>query len=163
LSQSNLTTLIASSDFSFKVKWHRLYRGSENEYSATAFHRFCDNQGPTITLVKASNGRIAGGYSCVSWKSGGLSNPRGFLFSIDATVQSVNVFKGVEGLCKVQQGVWRGPWFLEGLGIGDKCDKNDVSYSIMGDGFEHSGDKHALFGFKKFTVAEYEVFGIELS
>jgi hypothetical protein len=164
LSRSESTTLFASSDSSCKVKWNRLYRASENEFSAAAFHQLCDDKGPTITLVKASNGRIAGGYSCVSWKSGdthGL-NPRGFLYSIDADDHSLQLFKGVAGKCKIYQTHKYGPCFWVGLTI---CDKGSTSVSRLGIEYESHGDLFALFGYKgnKFTVAEYEVFSIELS
>jgi hypothetical protein len=166
LSRSESTTLFVSSDSSCKVKWNRLYRASENEYSAAAFHRFCDDKGPTITLVKASNGRIAGGYSCVSWRSSAGDedrNPLGFLFSIDATDQSVNLFKGVRGKCKIFQTHRTGPFLSAGLGISDKCDKASTSASQLGGEYESHGDPFALFGCHRFSVAEYEVFGIELS
>jgi hypothetical protein len=165
LSRSDSIKLFASSGSSCKVKWSRIHRASENEFSAAAFHRLCDDKGPTITLVKAWNGRIAGGYSCVSWNSVGFNgnNPRGFLFSIDERKLSVNLFKGVPGKCKTLHKPVYGPWFQFGLGIFDKCDKNTSSYSNMGEVFEHGGDALALFGSQEFTVAEYEVFGIELS
>ena len=31
-----------------RTRFKFLYRASENAYSATSFHRFCDNHGPTI-------------------------------------------------------------------------------------------------------------------
>ena len=46
-----------------------LYRGSRDGWDAKDFHRLCDNQGPTVTLVKSSAGRISGGFTTVSWTS----------------------------------------------------------------------------------------------
>ena len=46
-----------------------LYRGSKDGWAAADFHRLCDNQGPTVTLVKSSAGRISGGFTTVSWTS----------------------------------------------------------------------------------------------
>jgi hypothetical protein len=46
-----------------------LYRGSRDGFSAEAFHAKCDNQGPTLTILRAPNGRIAGGFLPYSWRS----------------------------------------------------------------------------------------------
>jgi len=48
------------------------------------FHECCDNQGPTILLVKANYGHIFGGYNATSWMSDfSYSNaPDCYLFSI---------------------------------------------------------------------------------
>ena len=47
-----------------------LYRGSRDGWKAEDFHKLCDNQGPTVTLVKSSAGRVSGGFTTVSWTSG---------------------------------------------------------------------------------------------
>jgi hypothetical protein len=46
-----------------EVKLTRLYRASENKYSARAFHKLCDGKGTTITLVKAVDGKKAAAYN----------------------------------------------------------------------------------------------------
>ena len=48
-------------------KWKLLYRASENEYSAKSFHKYCDNKGPTLVIIKNSEGCIFGGYTTKSW------------------------------------------------------------------------------------------------
>ncbi len=50
-----------------------LYRGSRDGFEANDFHKKCDNQGKTICLIKASNGKVFGGYADMSWKSSGAS------------------------------------------------------------------------------------------
>jgi hypothetical protein len=164
MSRSESSATLSTMDSSFSIKWNRLYRGSEHEFSAAAFHRLCDNKGPTVVLIKAKNGRVAAGYSCVSWKSGYTTdaNPRGFLCSNDENDLSLQIFKGVQGECKIIQTFQNGPCFYEGVSIHDKCDKNLHSHSRLGGGFEgYGGDQFALFGSKNFAVVEYEVFGIE--
>jgi hypothetical protein len=118
-SSYNSATIFSTIDSSFSVKWTRLYRGSENEFSAAAFHRFCDNKGPTVVLVRAKNGRVAAGYSCVPWKSGEgevEKNPRGFVCSIDSNDLSIERFKGVLGECEIYQIAGWGPDFCGGVG-----------------------------------------------
>ena len=49
-------------------KWNLIYRASEHEYTAKSFHQYCDNKGPTLVLIKSSEGWIFGGYTTQSWK-----------------------------------------------------------------------------------------------
>jgi hypothetical protein len=66
-----------------EVKLNLLYRASEHGFLANEFYRLCDGKGPTITLVKAENGRIAAAYSGVDWGHYGFTpDLRGFLASI---------------------------------------------------------------------------------
>ena len=44
-------------------KWKLLYRASEHEYTAKSFHKYCDNKGPTLIVIKSSEGWIFGGYT----------------------------------------------------------------------------------------------------
>ena len=48
-----------------------LYRGSRDGWTASDFHRLCDNQGPTVTLYYTDHGRFCGSFTAVSWKSYG--------------------------------------------------------------------------------------------
>ena len=49
-------------------KWKLLYRASEHGYSAKSFHECCDDQGPTLVIIKSSGSWIFGGYTTRSWK-----------------------------------------------------------------------------------------------
>ena len=49
-----------------------IYTASNKEINAEDFHKNCDNQGPTLIIIKAlsSQGeRIYGGYTDISWQS----------------------------------------------------------------------------------------------
>ena len=48
-------------------KMKLLYRASEHDYTAKSFHECCDNQRPTLIVIKSSGGRIFGGYTTQSW------------------------------------------------------------------------------------------------
>ena len=45
-----------------------LYRASRDGWSASNFHSFCDNKGPTVTVIKSGN-YIFGGYTEQPWQS----------------------------------------------------------------------------------------------
>ena len=49
-----------------------LYLASAHGFESRAFHHRCNNQGPTITLVRTRTGHIFGGYASVSWSRGEL-------------------------------------------------------------------------------------------
>ena len=46
--------------------WKRCWRASADGWAASTFHSHCDNNGPTVTIVKVGN-YIFGGYTSLSW------------------------------------------------------------------------------------------------
>ncbi|WAR29772.1 IFI44-like protein [Mya arenaria] len=46
-----------------------LYSITRDGCAATVFHRKCDNQGPTVTVLYNPHGSVFGGYAGVSWQS----------------------------------------------------------------------------------------------
>ena len=55
-------------------KMKLLYRASEHDYTAESFHECCDNQGPTLIIIKSSGGWIFGGYTNQSWSGNRIYN-----------------------------------------------------------------------------------------
>ena len=49
-----------------KCKWNLCYRASRDGWGAQDFHRFCDNKGPTVVLIKVNN-YIFGGFTDQNW------------------------------------------------------------------------------------------------
>jgi hypothetical protein len=70
-----------------QVKKTLIYAGSVNGFKATDFHRCCDNQGPTLTIIKATDNKIFGGYTSANWDSSGSykSDSNAYLFSVDTS------------------------------------------------------------------------------
>ena len=50
-------------------RFNLLFRASDHEYGASKFHDYCDNKGPTISIIQSNWGNIFGGYTSKSWKS----------------------------------------------------------------------------------------------
>ncbi len=50
-----------------EYKWKLLYRASEHGYTAKSFHKYCDDKGPTLVVIKSTGGWIFGGYTTQSW------------------------------------------------------------------------------------------------
>ena len=55
-------------------KWRLIYRASEHEYTASSFHECCNDKGPTLIVIKSSEGWIFGGYTTQSWSGDGIYN-----------------------------------------------------------------------------------------
>ena len=51
-----------------KGEWRPLFRASRDGFGSDTFHRKCDNQGPTVTIVKSGR-NIFGGFTENSWTS----------------------------------------------------------------------------------------------
>ena len=87
--------------------WSVIFRASEHGYQvrvstslrnthdgqylqASAFHTACDGASPSLVLVRADSGHIAGGFTDVPWSSSPagkgryVSSDRSFLFSLHA-------------------------------------------------------------------------------
>ncbi|KAG0256438.1 hypothetical protein DFQ27_005739 [Actinomortierella ambigua] len=47
----------------------KIYLASKHGFSAEAFHKHCDKQGPTLTVARTSTGYVVGGYNEASWFS----------------------------------------------------------------------------------------------
>jgi hypothetical protein len=63
-----------------------LYKGSLHGDGSAIFHKLCDNQGPTISIIETTSGRRFGGYTNSSWDSSSgykQSDPTAFIFSLD--------------------------------------------------------------------------------
>lgn len=61
-----------------------LYRGSRDGMDSRSFHKKCDDQGPTVTVIKSSEGYIFGGFSEAPWKSKGgyVQAQKSFLYGL---------------------------------------------------------------------------------
>ena len=60
-----------------------LFNAGESGWSnVSAFHASCDDKGPTIVLIRTSDGKSYGGYTSVSWVENGSHQPdeHAFLF-----------------------------------------------------------------------------------
>ncbi len=69
-----------------------LYKLRSHSDSVSTFHSYCDNKGPTLTLVRNTRGYRCGGFTKQSWASryntnyGGsasVNDPNAFLFSLE--------------------------------------------------------------------------------
>ena len=66
------------------VKFELLWKGSRDGYQAETFHTKCDNQGPTLTVIKSEHDKVFGGFTSVPWTSANklINDPTAFIYSL---------------------------------------------------------------------------------
>ena len=74
-----------------KIKFELLFRKSRDGSSCQTFHQYCDNKGPTLTLVETTKGYKFGGYTPFSFQSEKGYSPKDdnktFIFSLNLMKQ----------------------------------------------------------------------------
>jgi hypothetical protein len=147
-----------------------LYRASRDGWTTDDFHRCCDNRGPTLVVVRCSDGFVFGGYAAASWNSScsWIQSPgnASFLF----TLKNPHNIPPTRYNCKNPQrelyGVSNlGPIFGRGhdLLIYHNACINLNSYCHLGTTYNDTtgrGDK-TFTGNQNFKVGEYEVFAVK--
>ena len=73
------------------IKADLLYRMTRDGEDYQTFHKLCDNQGPTVVLVKLTDGNILGTYTPLDWetKSNWKSDSDIFVFSLTENKKSI--------------------------------------------------------------------------
>ncbi len=66
-------------------KWRLLYRATRDGFGSADFHRKCDDKPNTLTIIKAMNSTVFGGFTSQSWSSCGKkfkSDSNALVFSL---------------------------------------------------------------------------------
>ncbi|GES83726.1 carbohydrate-binding module family 13 protein [Rhizophagus clarus] len=147
-----------------------IFRGSRDGFTPKEFHKICDNQSCTVTVVKVKDeNEILGGYNPIEWKNDhsnfGSFGTTGdsFIFSfIDSeNIETCLISRVGNETCAI------GYWFIYGpsFGSGDleiyggskgKVSFNNKSSCCMKNYYEKQIRKTA----ELFSVEEYEVFKV---
>ena len=152
--------------------WKLIFRASEHHFSSKSFHRHCDNKGPTLIVIKSTQGYIFGGFTTQSWNTSNSpkADPNAFIYSlrnpfnVEPTQLTLREKSRVAITCKKENGPFFG---VTDLVINDQCDQeacrignNDTSAFHC-----HSIHKKAFFVGTNdpnktnfFKVFDYEVF-----
>ena len=118
-------------------KLQLLFRASEHQFKAAAFHQHCDGIENTFVIARTDFGRTIAGFTCHKWASiGGDVNGESkdaFLLQVDL-MQKMEYQNGRLIYC----GADCGPWFGSDFGIKDNCNTVNnyayfpVSYNVEG-------------------------------
>lgn len=84
LPPSSAASEIAVEPWPMKPKLNLIFRASRDGYSARAFHRNCDDTGPTILVANDGQGYSFGGFCDISWQGNGRTSnaPQAFIFEL---------------------------------------------------------------------------------
>ena len=141
-----------------KMKFILIFRKSRDGSSCKTFHYYCDNKGPTLTLVETVKGYKFGGYTPFSFQSQIGYSPKNdnktFIFSINSMSK---FFKKKEGSL-VYYNPDYGPCFGEGgsdFYLGDNLNNGwTINCSFLTNSELTYGEKG------KFDVLELEIFRV---
>jgi hypothetical protein len=145
------------------------YKASRDGFVASSFHQRCDNQGPTLTIIKA-NGYLFGDYTPNSWSSSNTyvndSTKQSFIFTL---TNPHSILPTKYCLARPECSIFChpncGPTFGSGhdIRINDQSNNNTSSYTEFPKGYSDSTGKGkgkvTFTGQRNFTVQEIEVFG----
>eukprot|EP00347_Sterkiella_histriomuscorum_P018566 403345029 len=151
------------------VKLQLIYRGTRDGFKAKSFHQKCDNQGPTLSLIKSEHEKVFGGFASISWQSDNTfhSDDKAFVFSLTHKTrhkQYQNKEMAVSHFSDILM--------LFGnscdIAITNDCDNNLSSYCNLGmtyqppEGYSLGEDKtkEYLAGSFFFKVQEIEVYKV---
>eukprot|EP00090_Calanus_glacialis_P005423 TRINITY_DN14201_c0_g1_i5.p1 TRINITY_DN14201_c0_g1~~TRINITY_DN14201_c0_g1_i5.p1 ORF type:complete len:545 (-),score=143.55 TRINITY_DN14201_c0_g1_i5:24-1658(-) len=177
LHSSNILTAIDSPQFNYSnilncwygnphQAWTVIYRASEHNFQAAAFHDACDGASPTYILVKSDTGYVSGGFTAIPWsrptgKGRYIASDNSFLFSLYSPQRrQPRQFAIKKKLFAVSHHPDCGPVFGAGadLFICDNCDKVGDSYSNLPHSYDgDQASSSCLMGEYSFMVEEYEV------
>ena len=69
------------------IKFELLFTMSENGSNSNDFHKYCDNKGPTLTLIKTTKNKLFGGFTPLNWENNGNcpkdESNQTFIFSLN--------------------------------------------------------------------------------
>lgn len=154
------------------VKCSSLYRASEHQFSASEFHKRCDNIPNTLVLLETEYGRVLGGYTPLVWNSSkkhwaadkSLSS---FIFSVDMREKFNLNLAQFAIACNPE----KGPIF----GCCDICivdasnvEKSNAEFPISYNNFKYARNAESSQAFTgnakgRFTIKEWEVFQVHFA
>ncbi|GAM17352.1 hypothetical protein SAMD00019534_005270, partial [Acytostelium subglobosum LB1] len=149
-------------------KMKLMYRATRDGFGASMFHQKCDNNGPTVSIIKSTDGSIFGGKTDTNWSSPSAGtygvDPNAFLFSLVNSRRNSEPVKYPcsSSTCSTYNNPPYGPTFGGGhdIHVSDNSNLNQGSYQNFP--YSYSGTTvHGSTTFastKNFTVAEIEVF-----
>lgn len=155
------------------LRFRLLYKATMDGFHATGFHHFCDDKGPTLTLIrvkKHDKDCIFGGYSPISWLSQSYgsykSHPECFLFTIcnphDLPPTKYPLKKASANAVFLSSDTCASFGSGCDLKVSPNANLHSDSYTNFPHDYEDTtGKGHATFtGAKQFHASEVEVYGI---
>ena len=138
------------------IKFTLIFRKSRDGSNGKDFHKYCDNQGPTLSLVVTETGYIFGGYTPINWESPSCQDKEDeatFIFSLKTMTKFTKYKEGYS----IRLNKEFGPIFGNGHDFYLDVDMNK-GYSYSGN-YLRSND---LVPVTLYKVKEFEVFKVDI-
>ena len=140
-----------------EIKFKLLFRKSRDGSNGKDFHRYCDNKGPTLTLIHTNKGKIFGGYTPINWESSDgyidKTDYLTFIFSLNSMIKFTKYKNGHSIFLDKDYG----PCFGSGCDLGINPDMNT---GWIGN-YIYLRKLELTDGESTFIVNEIEVFKVE--
>ena len=85
------------------IRFEKIFIMNKNGSSSKDFHKYCDNNGPTLTLIKTINNKIFGGFTPLDWDISGVDkideNNQTFIFSLNSMKKYDMINKDKSAIC----------------------------------------------------------------
>ena len=85
------------------IRFEKIFIMNKNGNSSKDFHKYCDNNGPTLTLIKTINNKIFGGFTPLNWDISGVDkideNNQTFIFSLNSMKKYDMINKDKSAIC----------------------------------------------------------------
>eukprot|EP00483_Globobulimina_turgida_P009461 UN09480 len=148
-----------------------LYRGTDDGFIASSFHKKCDGKSNTITLIHSEHGNVFGGFTKIPWSSitGWHTDQDAFLFVLrsngkyDDWDMSQPIVYDINNRWLMTAVYHEEDWCAcfgycgYAICIHDHCDINQDSFSVH---CETYSSPRTLAGKPQFKVIDYEMFQI---
>ena len=148
------------------INFELIFKMSIHGYSSYDFHKYCDNAGPTLILIKTTKDKIFGGFTPLNWKE---ENEKGIKFdeNDETFIFSLNLMKKYDMLdFKGKEAIkcWNkmGPVFSNDFGLFENLKKgesyaNSYSNFLTSNNLELTGGKGKS---KEFETKELEIYKV---
>ena len=129
--------------------------------TAKSFHNYCDNKGPTLTVVYAKSGYYFGGYTTENWDCSNAykKDANAFIFSLNN-----NKYAKASNDNAIYCNSSYGPTFGSGhdLYIADKCNENSNNYNGTNNTYNFGSNYYLNGGSYNFQVSKLEVYQVKI-
>ena len=146
------------------IYFEKIFTMSINGSTSKDFHKFCDNEGPTLILIKTTKNKIFGGFTPLNWDMSGIDkideNNQTFIFSLNLMKKYDMINKEKSAICCNRE---YGPSF----GVSDFCIEsnmkkgetyaNDITNFISNSNLELTESEGNN---ETFNVDDFEVFKV---
>jgi hypothetical protein len=148
-------------------KWVLIYKATRDGFGSQDFHRLCNNQAQTVTIIQSHYGYLFGGYAHLAWNSTNSyrNDPRAFLFTLsnpNYILPTRYLIKGGYEQNALFDYAAYGPTFGSGhdLHVANNSNQNNNSYSGFGSGYTDTTGKGSLTftGNRNFQTRDIEVY-----